>query len=162
VLLTRFLSRSSVAELSDFMAIGDRDHEQRLIRRAKAVRGTLRFRMRCAPRFDYARAEHEARHEDDTVVFRGADGLTLRLRATVPVRIVHGEALAEFELAPGHSAAFVLEDAAHGAENAAAASDYVANCFKEVSDYCGNGSHARATAAVGATSSIARPWRSSC
>src|SRR5438270_10044455 len=48
VLLTRFLSRSSVAELSDFMAIGDHDHGQRLIRRAKAVRGTLRFRMRCA------------------------------------------------------------------------------------------------------------------
>jgi GH15 family glucan-1,4-alpha-glucosidase len=137
VLLTRFLSRSSVAELSDFMAIGDHDHGQRLIRRAKAVRGILRFRMRCAPRFDYARAEHEARHEDDTVVFhsRGADGLALRLRATVPMRISDGEAFAEFELAPGQSAAFVLEDAAYGAGSAAAASDYVANSFKEVSDY---------------------------
>ncbi len=137
VLLTRFLSRNGVAELSDFMALGGPDKGQRLIRRAKAVRGILRFHMRCAPRFDYARAEHDLRQEADTVVFRslGADGLALRLRATVPMRIVAGEAFAEFELAPGESATFVLEDAAHGMGGAAAASDYVTTTFKEVSDY---------------------------
>ena len=70
VLLTRFLSRNCVAELSDFMAIGDPDQGQRLIRRAKAVRGILRFRMRCAPRFDYARADHDVLQEDGTAVFR--------------------------------------------------------------------------------------------
>ena len=137
VLLTRFLSRNCVAELSDFMAIGDPDQGQRLIRRAKAVRGILRFRMRCAPRFDYARAEHDLLQEDGTAVFcsHGPDRLALRLRATVPMRVADGEAFAEFELAPGESAAFVLEDAAHGAGSAAAASDYVTATFKEVSDY---------------------------
>jgi GH15 family glucan-1,4-alpha-glucosidase len=137
VLLTRFLSRNSVAELSDFFAIGDPDNGQRLIRRAKAVRGNLRFRMQCAPRFDYARAEHDLYQEGDTVVFRsrGTDGLALRLRASVPMQLADGEAFAEFELAPGESAAFVLEDAAHGVESAAAASDYVTTAFKEVSDY---------------------------
>jgi GH15 family glucan-1,4-alpha-glucosidase len=71
------------------------------------------------------------------VVFRsrGADRLTLRLRATVPLRVADGEALAGFELAPGESAAFVLEDAAHGVGSAAAASDYVTTTFKEVSDF---------------------------
>ena len=137
VLLTRFLSRNSVAELSDFFALGDPDNGQRLIRRAKAVRGVLRFRMRCAPRFDYARAEHDLHQEGDTVVFRsrGTDRLALRLRASVPMRVADGEASAEFELAPGELAAFILEDAAHGAESAAAASDYVTTAFKEVSDY---------------------------
>jgi GH15 family glucan-1,4-alpha-glucosidase len=137
VLLTRFLSRNSVAELSDFLALGYPDNGQRLIRRAKAVRGVLRFRMRCAPRFDYARAEHDLYQEDDTVVFRsrGTDRLALRLRASVPMRVADGEAFAEFELAPGDSAAFVLEDAAHGVVSAAAASDYVTTTFKEVSDY---------------------------
>jgi Domain of unknown function (DUF5911) len=132
VLLTRFLSRNSVAELSDFFALGDPDNGQRLIRRAKAVRGVLRFRMRCAPRFDYARAEHDLYQEDDTLAFRShaTDRLALRLRASVPMRVADGEASAEFELAPGESAAFVLEDAAHGAESAAAASDYVATTFK--------------------------------
>jgi hypothetical protein len=92
------------------------------------------FRMRCAPRFDYARAEHDLYQEDDTVAFRsrGADRLALRLRASVPIRVADGEASAEFELAPGESAAFILEDAA---QSAAAASDYVATTFKEVSDY---------------------------
>ena len=137
VLLTRFLSNSGVAELSDFFTLGDAENGQRLIRRAKAVRGIVRFRMRCAPQFDYARAEHDLRREDGTMVFRsrGADHLTLRLRATVLMQIADGEAFAEFELAPGESAAFVLEDAAHGVESAAAAPDYVSNAFKEVSDY---------------------------
>ena len=136
VLLTRFLSRNCVAELSDFMAIGGPDKGQRLIRRAKAVRGILRFRMRCGPRFDYARAEHDLLQEGDTVVFRsrGADRLSLRLRATVPMRVADGEAFAEFELAPGASASFVLEDAAHGV-GSAAASNYVTTTFKEASDY---------------------------
>ena len=60
VLLTRFLSRNCVAELSDFMAIGDPDQGQRLIRRAKAetVDPAVPGRRR-APRFDYARAEHD-------------------------------------------------------------------------------------------------------
>jgi GH15 family glucan-1,4-alpha-glucosidase len=137
VLLTRFLSHNGVAELSDFFALAGADSGQRLIRRAKAVRGVLQFRMRCAPRFDYARAGHESYQENDTVVFRslGADGLALRLRATVPVRLEDGDAFAEFELAPGESAAFIIEDATHGVDSAAAASDYVTNTFKEVSDY---------------------------
>jgi len=137
VLLTRFLSRNGVAEISDFFSLSDADRGQRLIRRAKAVRGKLRFRMRCAPRFDYARAQHELDVEDDTVVFRsrGADGLALRLRATVPIGVAAGEAFATFELAPGESAAFVLEDAGHGVGSVAAAADYVTTTFKEVSDY---------------------------
>jgi GH15 family glucan-1,4-alpha-glucosidase len=137
VLLTRFLSRDGVAELSDFMAVGGAGQGQRLIRRAKAVRGVLRFRMRCAPRFDYARADHDVLQEDGTLVFRsrGADRLSLRLRATVPMRVAEGGAAAEFELAPGESAAFVLEDSVHGAASAAASPDYVAAAFKEASDY---------------------------
>ena len=137
VLLTRFLSRDGVAELSDFMAVGGAGQGQRLIRRAKAVRGVLRFRMRCAPRFDYARADHDVLQEDGTLVFRsrGADRLSLRLRATVPMRVAEGGAAAEFELAPGESAAFVLEDPVHGAASAAASPDYVAAAFKEASDY---------------------------
>ena len=50
VLLTRFLSRNSVAELSDFFALGYPDNGQRLIRRAKAVRGVLRLPRCGVPR----------------------------------------------------------------------------------------------------------------
>ena len=54
VLLTRFLSDSGVAEVSDFMPVEDAGVAHNLVRRAKTVRGEIRFGMRCEPRFDYA------------------------------------------------------------------------------------------------------------
>src|SRR5467141_2798537 len=93
VLLTRFLSPDGVAEISDFMSIGDSDAGSRLVRRVKAVRGTIRFRMRCMPRFDYARLDHKICAEADTVIFTGSDNLALRLRASVPVDVRRGAAL---------------------------------------------------------------------
>src|SRR5262245_3734907 len=56
VLLTRFLDVDGVAELSDFMPAADAGQAHQLVRRAKTVRGEVRFVMRCEPRFDYARA----------------------------------------------------------------------------------------------------------
>ena len=65
MLLTRFLDDDGVAEVSDFMPVDDAGRAHNLVRRAKTVRGEVVFRMRCAPRFDYARATH-------TVELRGA------------------------------------------------------------------------------------------
>ncbi len=41
-----------------------------LVRLVKTVRGEVRYRMRCAPRFDYARASHtvEVREPDEFAV----------------------------------------------------------------------------------------------
>jgi GH15 family glucan-1,4-alpha-glucosidase len=135
VLLTRFLSPDGVAEISDFMSIGDSDAGSRLVRRVKAVRGTIRFRMRCMPRFDYARLDHKICAEADTVIFTGSDNLALRLRASVPVDVRRGAALAEFDLAAGESASFILEDASFGEDSISANPGYVSAAFKETSDY---------------------------
>src|SRR5260370_8556319 len=99
VLLTRFLSSDGVAEISDFMTIGDLDAGSRLVRRGKAVRGTIRFRMRCMPRFDYARLDHKICAEADTVIFTGSENLALRPRPSVPVDVRRGAALAEIYFA---------------------------------------------------------------
>jgi GH15 family glucan-1,4-alpha-glucosidase len=58
VLLTRFLASEGVAEVSDFMPVEDAGFAHNLVRRAKTVRGEVRFHMRCDPRFDYGRATH--------------------------------------------------------------------------------------------------------
>ena len=81
VLLTRFLSPQGVAEISDFMAIGGA-HPQQLVRRVKAIRNAIPLRMRCAPRFDYARAACTVRTEAGTIVFTAAGnhGTALRHR----------------------------------------------------------------------------------
>ena len=87
VLLTRFLDSGGVAELSDFMPVADGGQAHTLVRRAKTVRGEVRFQMRCDPRFDYARSPHTAELQSDTeVIFVGraeARELVLRLRSSV-------------------------------------------------------------------------------
>src|SRR5229473_601800 len=112
VLLTRFLSSDGVAEISDFMSIGDLDAGSRLVRRVKAVRGSIHFRMRCMPRFDYARLDPEVYAEAGTVIFTGGD-----------------------DLAAGESASFILEDASYGEDSISADPGYVSAAFKETSDY---------------------------
>ncbi len=68
VLLTRFLDADGVAEVSDFMPVDDAGQAHNLVRRAKTVRGEVRFRMRCEPRFDYGRATHTVERRSDTEV----------------------------------------------------------------------------------------------
>jgi GH15 family glucan-1,4-alpha-glucosidase len=87
VLLTRFLSASGVAEISDFMTVTE--GKQQLIRRVKAIRNPIRFRMRCAPAFDYGRSAHTSRAESHSVVFTPAHKslAAMRLWSTVPLKI---------------------------------------------------------------------------
>src|ERR1044071_3240597 len=111
ILLTRFLSSEGIAEVSDFMPIDSQGPSHKLVRRAKTVRGQIKFRMICAPRFDYARASHKVHPKKHEAVFvsQGSDKIALRLRSEVPLRIANGAAVAEFELRAGESAAFILE-----------------------------------------------------
>src|SRR5215831_513901 len=113
VLLTRSLHADGVAEVSDFMPVEDVGQAHNLVRRAKTVRGELKFQMRCDPRFDYARSPHTAELKSDTeVIFVGrseARELVLRLRSSVPMHLEGGAAVAEFTLAADQKAWFVLE-----------------------------------------------------
>ena len=87
ILLTRFLHPDGVAEVSDFMpVVEDAGQAHALVRRPKTVRGELRFRMLCDPRYDYARSPHTAKQLSDTEVLfvgpAGAEELALRLRSS--------------------------------------------------------------------------------
>jgi GH15 family glucan-1,4-alpha-glucosidase len=137
VLLTRFLADQGVAEVSDFMPIQAMGHAHDIVRRAKTVRGEIRFRMVCEPRFDYARATHRVEKREGEVLFlsEGRDRTALRLRTGAPVRIHNGAAIAEFTLRAGESAAFVLEEAVPAGESRSAAPDYVADAFKETVNF---------------------------
>src|SRR5690554_3695462 len=87
VLLTRFLSSEGVGELTDFMPAEELYEGHVLIRRLTNVRGITRYRMRCFPRFDYARKDHHAEAVDDkNILFysKGREKFCLRLRSTVP------------------------------------------------------------------------------
>jgi GH15 family glucan-1,4-alpha-glucosidase len=110
VLLTRFLAEQGVAEISDFMPVGERRRVRCLVRRAKAVRGEVTFRVRCAPRFGYEPLHHRVETIEGGAVFvPDGDAPTARLQATVPLRVENGEAWAEFTLRANETATFVLE-----------------------------------------------------
>ena len=91
ILLTRFLSDDGVAEVSDFMPVAEKRHAHQLVRRAKTVRGEMRFHMVCAPAFDYGRATHASNSGTATCSSerRGRRDV-LRLRAEVPLRVEGG------------------------------------------------------------------------
>jgi GH15 family glucan-1,4-alpha-glucosidase len=111
VLITRFFTDDGVGEVQDFMPItgesGEADRH-RLIRRVLCVRGSMPFRVRVAPRFDYARKPHTIRQHAGQSLFESAD-LALALTATVPVEHDGRDATASFKLLEGESAVFALD-----------------------------------------------------
>jgi GH15 family glucan-1,4-alpha-glucosidase len=133
VLLTRFLSATGVAEISDFMTVTE--GKQQLIRRVKAIRNPIRFRMRCAPAFDYGRCGHTLRAAKRSVVFTPAVKSlpAMRLWSTVLLKVTSGTATATFELKADDSAAFVIEEAGDGEPDLSA--DYISSTFKATLNY---------------------------
>jgi GH15 family glucan-1,4-alpha-glucosidase len=139
VLLTRFLSNDGVAELSDFMPVEAAGQAHNIVRRAKTVRGELRYQMCCDPRFDYGRSPHkaEARGEKE-IVFTGraaGNDLGLRLRSSVPMRVVNGAAVAEFTLAENRHAWFVLEVIQPGEPSPSEQPRYIRDAFKQTINF---------------------------
>ena len=134
VLLSRFLSEEGVAELTDFMPTREGDH-RRVVRRLVVVRGEMRFRLLCAPRFDYARAAHRAEACPEGVRFSSRD-LSLLLRSSLELSPDGNDAVTDFTLREGESATFVLEEAQDDpAASPAAAEDFAARTFRETLDY---------------------------
>ncbi len=110
VLVTRFLSESGVAEVTDYMPVGAvaaRHGRRCLIRRVTSIRGTMPFEMQCAPAFDFARTSHEVEVGSGGALFR-SPRFTLGLGCDVPVRSRGGTVIADFSLDEGEEACFVL------------------------------------------------------
>ncbi len=109
VLITRFLSPAGLAEVTDFMPIGEPGEPVRhdLVRRVEVVRGSMAMRAECRPAFDYARAGHQLELVPGGARFLSRD-LGLALRSSVPLRAEGPAAVAEFTLGQGEHAAFVL------------------------------------------------------
>lgn len=137
VLLTRTLSHDGVAEISDFMLPAPEFPEQRLVRRAKAVRGAVSFRMRCAPRFDYGRQSHRVVMSDErTALFLPDDEhvTSFRLTADVPLLVEGDDVVAVFVLGANETATFVL-DHPDDAPSECFENHWVANAFKRTTSY---------------------------
>ena len=113
VLLTRFMRAEGVGEVIDFMPVRtDRAKESasvthEIVRIARAVRGAVRFRLECAPAFNYARTSHSLREIDGGVAFE-TDSERMLLLGPGPWEIQNGIAVAQFTLEPNQTAEFSL------------------------------------------------------
>ena len=111
ILLTRFLSEEGVAELTDYMPIGeDGEQPNEIIRTVSVIRGKLEFKMRCQPRPNYARCGHTVNIEDRCAIFSPASDScpALALYSTIPLRQESQDATCEFSLRAGERATFVF------------------------------------------------------
>ena len=109
ILLTRFLSDEGVVEVTDFMpVVEDKDRHRyghHILRMIRVIKGEVRFNMRCAPRFDYARGRHTVTCEDHSICFIPASECpSMALHATFPMRAEGNDAVAEFTLKAGETA----------------------------------------------------------
>jgi GH15 family glucan-1,4-alpha-glucosidase len=113
VLLTRFLRQEGVGEVIDFMPVREGKNQQsesvahEIVRIARAVRGEVRFRLECAPAFNYARTPHRATATEGGILFE-AEKDRMVLFGRGEWQIQDGKAVLEFTLQPGESAEFVL------------------------------------------------------
>jgi GH15 family glucan-1,4-alpha-glucosidase len=110
ILLTRFLSDDGVVEITDFMpVVEDKDRNRyghHILRMIRVIKGEVLFRMKCAPRFDYARREHQVTCEDRSICFipQSSDCPSMALHATFPMQIEGKDATGVFTLKAGETA----------------------------------------------------------
>ncbi|TDB82494.1 MULTISPECIES: glycoside hydrolase family 15 protein [unclassified Micromonospora] len=122
ILITRFISADGVGEIVDFMPVtGERATDRhRLVRTINMVRGDMRFRTACRPRFNYGREQHELHIQPEGAVFRAPSAtLTLHLShpdgRLIPVENLenrNGDLVASTTMHEGDTGAIIMETAA--------------------------------------------------
>jgi GH15 family glucan-1,4-alpha-glucosidase len=130
VLISRFVSRDGLVEVTDLMPIGEA--EQRLVRIVHVIHGNVRLHARCAPRFDYARAQHRLERVDEhAFVFWPERGAAMKLSATIPLGQDGDDVTADFSLPAGEHATFLLETYHPDHAVSCGLGGYSAGCFDE-------------------------------
>ncbi|MEO8873981.1 MAG: glycoside hydrolase family 15 protein [Polyangiaceae bacterium] len=115
VLVTQFLFEDGIAEITDFMPVGNEPVGHSILRRLVVLEGKIRFRVDCQPRFDYARCAHRVAQDGNGVTFTPENSAIreMKLRASIPLEATSDGANATFDLVAGQHAYFVFGDAEH-------------------------------------------------
>ena len=112
ILLTRFFSDDGIAELTDFMPIatGNKSSTSAIVRHIKTVRGSIKFKFSCIPRFGYSESDYEVIKDSDQLIFScEKEKLNIKIAANVPLVVRKKNGYAEFTLEEAETATIVLE-----------------------------------------------------
>ncbi len=96
--------------------------QHQIVRIARAVRGEVHFTLTCRPAIDFGRRPHRVILDPRGAVF-DSDGIDLGLISPIPLRVDGTGVTAEFTLAAGETATFVLRQV----EDWTASPDLLAN-----------------------------------
>jgi GH15 family glucan-1,4-alpha-glucosidase len=112
VLVTRFLSETGIAEITDFMPILGDDVPNQLIRVVRVIQGEIKFKLECCPGFDYARCKHTVERRGDALVFcpESTDILPMVLQASIPLEMNDKRAVMTFDLKAGEQRFFLFSE----------------------------------------------------
>ncbi len=112
VLITRFLCDDGVCEVTDYMPVGNTkigNHENRLVRLVKVIRGKMKIRIECFPAFNYAQDEHKITLNSHGAGFY-SKSLSIGLATSVPLETDGSGTFAEIEMKQGDTSNFVIQE----------------------------------------------------
>lgn len=138
ILLTRFLSEHGVAELTDFMPVEELYGGKELVRRVTCLQGDFRLSMKCAPRFNYGRATHEAQQVNEFEIrftSKGPDKTVLSLKSNIPLRLEGRDAVTEHHLKKGQKADFLLEQVGRTTASAGNMEEFITQSLFDTINY---------------------------
>src|SRR6266700_1840962 len=107
ILLTRFLAEEGVAELTDYMPISaEGEQPNEIIRSVAVIKGNVRFKLLCQPRFNYAKSKHIVQIKNRTAVFTPEHQScpAMALYSTIPLEQKGQDGVADFSLKAGETA----------------------------------------------------------
>ena len=112
ILVTRFLTKEGIAELTDFMPIAKKNNDFAIFRRLKGIHGNHHFRLNITPSFDYARAGCRAERREDGSGYLLHDPAgkqpSMLLLTDLDLKVTDEGLSGEIELAAGQDIDFVL------------------------------------------------------
>ena len=111
ILLTRFLADEGVVELTDYMPIGMKGEQpNEIVRAVSVIRGNVRLKMCCQPRFNYAKSPHRTEISDRCAMFSPGDNSStpMALYSTTGLEQHSQDVFSNFELQSGETATFVF------------------------------------------------------
>ncbi|HEY9363261.1 MAG TPA: glycoside hydrolase family 15 protein [Chitinophagaceae bacterium] len=110
ILLTRFFSEQGITEVIDFMPVNTDERDCAVVRKITTIRGKIEYSVLCAPRFDYARASHKVKIEEDGCEFFPGDHQpSVKLFSDAELEVNDNDVTASFTLKEGESHYFVLK-----------------------------------------------------
>lgn len=111
ILVTRFLADEGMVELTDYMPIDtDREQPNEIVREVSVIRGDVRLKMCCQPRFNYARSPHRTEVSGGCAMFFPVDDspAPIALYSTQALEQHSQDVFSNFTLQAGETATFVF------------------------------------------------------